>query len=67
MNPLLSEERKKELESIFFDGGEEDGAPVDLTEEEHEYWAKLHNQYLEAYLNLLSRNMQADAAANRDK
>lgn len=64
---MLSEERKKELESIFYDGGEEDGVPADLTEEEHEYWDKMHNQYLGAYFNLLARNMQADVAANRDK
>lgn len=61
---MLSEERKKELEYIFYNGDED---PVGLTEEEHEYWGELLSQYLRGYLSLLSRIMQADAAAKEDK
>lgn len=61
---MLSEERKKELEYIFYNGDED---PVGLTEEEHELWTDMENQYLLAYCSLLKRNMQADAAAKEDK
>lgn len=61
---MLSEKRKRELESIFYTQSED---PVGLTEEEHEYWMKMCNQYLGAYCSLLERNMQADAAANEYK
>ena len=56
---MLSEERKKELEDIFFSENDE---PEDLTAEEQKYWNELSLRYLKAYDSLLSRNMQEDTA-----
>lgn len=54
---MLSVEKKRRLEDIFY---MEEDVPVDLDEEEREYWYELERQWNQTLSNIYGKIARAD-------